>query len=117
VLGGLVGPPFVAHALWLGFTGQLFAAPTIARGVINAATLLLMFLGFHAILIPILLAVHGRGLQRLYRSLPLVPLYYCLVSLAAWMALIDLAWRPYHWSKTEHGPANAANHASEDIGD
>jgi glycosyltransferase XagB len=113
----LFGPPFLGYALWRGLTGQLFAASTILQAGGNAATLILMFSGFHAILIPIVLALHGRGLQRLYCTLPLLPFYYCLVSLAAWAALIDLAWRPYHWSKTEHGPANAANRASPDIRD
>lgn len=46
-----------------------------------------------------------RRLLKLWPSLPLVPLYYLLASVAAWMALYDLLSRPYHWHKTEHGLA------------
>jgi hypothetical protein len=42
---------------------------------------------------------------RAWPSLPLVPLYYLLASVAAWMALYDLISRPYHWHKTKHGLA------------
>jgi hypothetical protein len=43
--------------------------------------------------------------------LPALPLYYCLASIAAWAALVDLMWRPYHWSKTEHGLSGASKRA------
>jgi cellulose synthase/poly-beta-1,6-N-acetylglucosamine synthase-like glycosyltransferase len=117
VLGGLFGPPFLAYALWRCVTGQLFAAPTILQTVGNAATLLLMCSGFFAILIPIVLALSRRGLRRLYSSLPLLPFYYCLVSIAAWAALIDLARRPYYWSKTEHGLSDPSKGAARHIRD
>jgi cellulose synthase/poly-beta-1,6-N-acetylglucosamine synthase-like glycosyltransferase len=103
VSGGLFGPAFFAYALWRGATGRLFAAPTSVEAVCNAITLLLISSGSFAVLAPVALALRRRGLQRLYYTLPLLPLYYCLVSIAAWAALVDLARRPYHWAKTEHG--------------
>lgn len=35
------------------------------------------------------------------------PLYWMLLSLAAWNALWQLWRRPHHWAKTEHQPARA----------
>ncbi|MFG1443940.1 glycosyltransferase [Xanthobacter agilis] len=32
-----------------------------------------------------------------------IPLYWLLLSLAAWRAVIELIRRPYHWEKTAHG--------------
>ncbi len=116
-LGGLLGPALAACALWRALAGQLLAAPTAWQGVGDALALALLLSGFQAIVIPILLALRGRGLQRLHRSLPLLPLYYGLVSIAAWAALIDLAWRPYHWSKTEHGLARSSARASGEVRD
>ncbi len=116
-LGGLLGPALAACALWRVLAGQLLAAPTTWQGVGDALALALLLSGFQAIVIPILLALRGRGLQRLHRSLPLLPLYYGLVSIAAWAALIDLAWRPYHWSKTEHGLARSSARASGEVRD
>jgi len=116
-LGGLLGPALSAWALWRVAGGQLLAAPTVLQGVGDALALALLLAGFLAMGIPIVLALRGRGLQRLYASLPLLPLYYALVSLAAWAALIDLAWRPYHWSKTEHGLARTSARASGEVRD
>jgi glycosyltransferase XagB len=116
-LGGLFGPPLMAYAFWQCFSGRLFATSTIAEGASNVATLLLMFVGANAVLIPIVLALRARGLQRLYRSLPLLPLYYGLVTMAAWAALVDLAFRPYHWSKTKHGLASTPHGRSVNIHD
>jgi len=38
----------------------------------------------------------------------LLPVYYLLISAASWAALFDLAIRPFHWAKTEHGRARTA---------
>jgi glycosyltransferase XagB len=35
----------------------------------------------------------------------LTPLYWLLLSLAAWRALFQLLSAPQHWEKTEHGLA------------
>jgi glycosyltransferase XagB len=117
VLGGLLGLPLLAYAFWECLSGRLFATPTVAEGVGNAATLLLMFVGANAILVPIVLALRGRRLRRLYRALPLLPFYYGLVTMAAWAALADLAFRPYHWSKTKHGLSSAPNGQTANIRD
>lgn len=33
----------------------------------------------------------------------LVPGYWLMMSLAAWRAVVELAFRPHHWAKTKHG--------------
>ncbi|MGA3302586.1 MAG: glycosyltransferase family 2 protein [Methylovirgula sp.] len=73
----------------------------------TAATLwtTVFFGGAAAIFAPILLGMKRRGLLSLWPSLLLLPLYYGLISLAAWTSLYDLMVRPYHWYKTEHGVA------------
>ena len=53
----------------------MLAAPTAWQGIGDGLALALLLSGFVAIVIPIVLALRGRGLQRLYRSLPLLPLY------------------------------------------
>lgn len=55
--------------------------------------------------LPLLLI--AAGAQRSNLKLKLgdtltLPAYWSLVSLAAWAALIELAHRPFHWSKTQH---------------
>jgi glycosyltransferase XagB len=55
-----------------------------------------------------LLGMERRKLLGLWPFLPLLPVYYLLTSIAAWMALYDLVLRPYHWHKTEHGLAKTS---------
>jgi hypothetical protein len=56
-----------------------------------------------------LLGMKRRGLFHLWPVLLLLPVYYCLHTIAAWMAFIDLLRHPFHWQKTEHGlPRKAA---------
>ena len=33
----------------------------------------------------------------------LAPLYWVLMSMAAWKALIQLCYKPFYWEKTVHG--------------
>ena len=41
-------------------------------------------------------------------GLLLMPLYWLLLSLAAWRALFQLLRDPYRWEKTEHGLARTS---------
>ena len=63
-----------------------------------------------------LLGMTRRKLLGLWLVLPLLPLYYLLMSIAAWAALYDLAVRPFHWRKTEHGLARTRAARAEDGG-
>lgn len=94
--------------------GALCLGLIIARGglswpstnlEIGAATLWtsVFFGGVGAILGPLFLGMKRRSLLPLWPKLLLLPAYYALISFAAWMGLYDLAMRPYHWCKTEHG--------------
>jgi len=53
-------------------------------------------------------AIRRRGLATRDGVLALAPIYYVLISAASWVALFDLAIRPFYWAKTEHGRARAA---------
>jgi cellulose synthase/poly-beta-1,6-N-acetylglucosamine synthase-like glycosyltransferase len=44
-----------------------------------------------------------HGIDCSWTTLATVPFYWCLMCVAAWMALWQFATRPFHWNKTEHG--------------
>ena len=48
-------------------------------------------------------AAIGRRRWGLLWQLPLLPLYWLLISFAAYRALIQLGRTPFHWEKTTHG--------------
>ena len=107
VLGGLFGPPLLIEALWRAFRGDL-AGASAWRLAGDVAIYTLMALGLMSILVPAAVAMRRRGLATLESALASLPAYYILISAASWAALFDLAIRPFHWAKTEHGRARGA---------
>jgi hypothetical protein len=112
-LGLMMTNLVVAPPLWPFFAALVFHQLSIgalapASPLELAMTVLwisAVVFGTGSILWLALLGMTRRRLMKLWPSLPLVPLYYLLASVAAWMALYDLILRPYHWHKTEHGLA------------
>jgi hypothetical protein len=51
-----------------------------------------------------------RGAPALWRRLPLLPIYYLMVSLAAWLALHEYLDRRFAWNKTAHGLARSSRY-------
>lgn len=54
-----------------------------------------------------------RGLLGSAWVLLLIPVYWVLLSLAAWRALFQLVADPYRWEKTEHGLARTSRLAAQ----
>ncbi len=77
------------------------------REASDVFTYLLAFAGIWAVALPAIVAARQRQLNLTAKTLALAPLYYVLVSCAAWIAIFDLAVRPHFWAKTEHGRARA----------
>ena len=55
-----------------------------------------------------------RGLVRCAWALLLMPLYWLMLSVAAWRALYQLLRDPYRWEKTEHGLAKTSRLAGRE---
>ncbi|MBN1257439.1 MAG: glycosyltransferase [Planctomycetes bacterium] len=49
------------------------------------------------------LACRRRGLRDLLPAAILSPVYWALISLAAWKGFLQLFFRPFYWEKTDHG--------------
>ena len=75
---------------------------TAALGIILFAAGLVAMVG------PALVGVTRRGWWGLLPYVPLLPLYYVLVSVAAWRGLAELFFAPFRWHKTEHGLARTS---------
>jgi glycosyltransferase XagB len=109
VLSALVHPWFY---VLLGFElthGGLLARPNsllgwpfwlIARFDLLTGYLASMALG--------LFAVRGRGSRDLLTQIPMMPLYWLLISAAASRALWQFMTAPFAWEKTEHGLTKSA---------
>ena len=91
---------FVAHGLPApgGFWASL---PT-------GSSITLFVAGILAMLLPAALGCVRRGWFDCLVFVPLMPLYFLLVSLAAWCGLVELIRAPNRWNKTEHGLARTS---------
>lgn len=81
---------------------------TIAGYMLLGFDLIVLFGTFVAFLWLGLRSMTFREKLRLRLRWLWLPIYWCLMSYAAWRAFIELFVRPFHWQKTPHRPAASA---------
>ena len=102
VFGGLFGAPLLVDTLWRSVSGGLATAgPLTVAG--DVVVYILALSGLQAMVIPSCVAMRRRGMTGTLRALALMPAYYALICVASWAGLYELAVRPFHWGKTDHG--------------
>jgi cellulose synthase/poly-beta-1,6-N-acetylglucosamine synthase-like glycosyltransferase len=102
VFGGLFGAPLLLDTVWRSLSGGLaLAGPLTIAG--DVVIYILALSGLQAVVIPSYVAMRRRGMTEALRALALTPAYYALICAATWVGLRELAVRPFHWGKTEHG--------------
>ncbi len=105
-IGGTVIAALVNPLLWIASIAQwmtgAWAAALLPAPAGDVAVAALAFGNFA--LIPLAaFAPRRRGLSRLSPSALLTPVYWLMMSGAAYVALWQLATRPHYWEKTERG--------------
>lgn len=108
ILSALVHPWFYAVALAEAAFGPLatFDHPGLSDAV-TVVALANLVLGYATGVVLGCVAVRGRGRPRLALWALLMPLYWLLISFAAYRALYQLARAPFTWEKTQHRPRAA----------
>jgi len=94
-LGGFGGAALTGIGSWL----WLIAVVNLSVGIL-------------APMVAAALAVWRRGRPRLLLSVLWMPVYWVLISLAGYRALVDLARRPHYWEKTRHGVTGSRHRLS-----
>ncbi|MGC1779061.1 MAG: glycosyltransferase family 2 protein [Xanthobacteraceae bacterium] len=107
VIAALIHPFFM-----VGLAYTLYALPTAWANTVmqNAAPIFATSLlsGYASTILVDLIGLRRRRLLRHAWALAWTPLYWLLLSLAAWRALIQLIYDPQYWEKTEHGLAKTS---------
>lgn len=85
-----------------------WGVPGIWGKLLRSGSLTLFVSGMAAIVVPACVALGRRRLWRLLPWIGALPLYYALVSLAAWRGLWELMAAPFRWNKTNHGLARTS---------
>jgi glycosyltransferase XagB len=103
-LSSLLHPVFLLITAWNFLPAQMAVTVQMPFGnLMTAISLLVLLSGYAAGII-----MSSRGLQRIGirnwgEVLLGIPIYWLLMSVAAWLALWDFCVAPYHWHKTRHG--------------
>jgi cellulose synthase/poly-beta-1,6-N-acetylglucosamine synthase-like glycosyltransferase len=108
VLAALIHVLFAARLIWTLALTPMDDAMTQVLVSFDAVTLLAGYL------ISAALGLIGLARRRLLGCawvLLLIPVYWLLLSLAAWRALFQFLRDPYRWEKTEHGLARTSRRA------
>jgi cellulose synthase/poly-beta-1,6-N-acetylglucosamine synthase-like glycosyltransferase len=105
VVTALAYPVFAVAAFLAWREGSLLAPTHMFGSVASALAVGVWLFGTVALFLPPALGALRRGSPKLLLLLPLLPLYYGLVCIAAWMALHEYRARRFAWNKTAHGLA------------
>ncbi len=104
VASALVHPFCLGLTVWLIASGRALSAnagpvPTIVAGIDFAV----LFSGYTVTILAGRKAIRRRGIDGWHFALATMPVYWLLISFAAWGALWQFIVAPFHWNKTEHG--------------
>ncbi|MGU3557187.1 glycosyltransferase family 2 protein [Asanoa ferruginea] len=108
VVSALAYPVCLAAAAWSFLVLEIPAAPVFLDNLSTGLAITLFGTGLAALVLPALVGCARRGWGDLARSVPWMPVYFLLISLAAWLALIELVRAPLRWNKTRHGLARTS---------
>jgi len=110
VIGGKVMSMFINPVMWFitalyflqrahvgAFIESFFPTPVLYMGLFSLVIGNFLYVYYYMVGC----AKHGH--DELIKYVILVPLYWLMMSIAAWMAAYNLITRPHHWSKTKHG--------------
>ena len=100
----LMNPIFVGMLVFHAITRSHLIVELMPRPVLYPAVISLV-VGNGLLVYTNLLGVDTRRRWHLARAAISSPLYWALMSAAAWRALIQFAWAPHRWEKTPHGLA------------
>ena len=76
---------------------------SVATMLLAGLNLEVFALGYGVAMLAGAKALRQRGLKGWWFTIATMPVYWLLMSIAAWMALWQFIFAPFKWNKTEHG--------------
>jgi glycosyltransferase XagB len=114
VVSPLVHPFLLALILWAVISDSMMPSePNLAASMATGFGAVVFIAGYAVAFASQRKGIKQRGLADFGLSVASMPIYWLLISAAAWMAVWELFRRPYHWNKTEHGLSNCAQMSEE----
>lgn len=109
VLAAMVHSLFAATLIWRVATEGLSPTDGNFAGAVMAGVYGTTLISGYAISAALaLIGLARRKLLHCAWTLVFTPVYWIMLSIAAWRALYQLIRDPHHWEKTEHGLARTS---------
>ncbi|KAB1071820.1 glycosyltransferase [Methylobacterium planeticum] len=103
VVSALIYPFLMGAAAHAFLLRPVPAGPEFWPNLPTGLAITIFLTGVAAMLLPAALGALRRGWIDLVPFVLVLPFYFLLVSLAAWLGVIELIRAPNRWNKTEHG--------------
>lgn len=110
IIGGKIAFILINPILWIAtisyFTLYAYVGPTIERlypGIIFYMAVFSLVFGNFLFMYYYMIGVMKRKQYSLVKYTFLVPFYWLMISVAGFMALYQLIFKPFYWEKTVHG--------------
>ena len=97
----LFHPFLIALSVWALIVNPPHASA--ASMLLAGLNLEVFVLGYGVAMLAGAKALRQRGLQGWWFTIATMPVYWLLMSIAAWMAVWQFVFTPFRWNKTEHG--------------
>lgn len=105
VLSALVHPMFLATVIWSVAAILSSDTPSTVEMVVTGAGLASILIGYGTFILIGAMTLTRDERARLPAIIALTPFYWLLLSVAAWLAVVELWRNPHRWNKTPHRPA------------
>ena len=107
-LGIIVSSLF--HPFLIGLAVYMFLSGHMLDGTESQFITLLLGLNIVVLFVGYLIAICAgakalrfKNIKGWWFVLATMPIYWVLISIAGWLAIWQLAFKPHHWNKTNHG--------------
>jgi len=110
IVGGKVLLALINPLMWIVTALYFLARSRFGAGIEALFPASVLYMGVFSLIVGNFLYLYyymigcaRRGQHELIKFAYLVPIYWLMMSAAAWVAFIQLFYQPHHWSKTKHG--------------
>jgi cellulose synthase/poly-beta-1,6-N-acetylglucosamine synthase-like glycosyltransferase len=102
ILSALVHPIFLATMVYIGARMMFLGPVGPYENAILVIDIINISLGYAAFIILSALTLARNEKFALWKVALFTPVYWLMLSLAAWLAIIEIMRKPHHWNKTAH---------------